>query len=409
MAYYTKLDRTKIAQTNKETVFHYIQTEGPINRAAIAKKMGLSVPSVMSITEGLIAQGIVQAVGKGESNGGKRPEMLSVVPDSAYYAGVDIGRSTVRFVIQDMAHKAIYGSMVATDDVKNEKNFVDWLQRYIIHWIEESEIDCSRLAGVGIAMPGLIEQETGHVLFSPDFDWSDIPLQSWLQGKLPYPVLVENANRALALSECQQNRCTHMERDTVLCVNLGYGIGGAVMREGQLYYGSSGTSGEIGHITVVRDGALCACGNTGCLEAVASGAAIAQQGRDLVQNGIPTTLRALCGGNLTSIDAKMVFDAAREGDPSATRLIDRATEYIGIGLAAAINLLDPDQVILCGGLAKNGSIFLDKVTASAMQHRLRQAGRHVRFTTGQRGEYSTAIGAALAIGRRGITAPESQG
>ena len=113
------------------------------------------------------------------------------------------------------------------------------------------------VAGVGVAMPGLIERDTGHILFSPDFGWSDIPLQSWLQSRLSYPVLVENANRALALAESGwRGDGGESGTHTVLCVNIGHGIGAALMQNNQLYYGSSGTSGELGHITVCKDGPL---------------------------------------------------------------------------------------------------------------------------------------------------------
>ena len=112
---------------------------------------------------------------------------------------------------------------------------------------------------------------------------------------------------------------------------------------------------ELGHITVEKDGPLCTCGNNGCLEAVASGEAIALQARDAVCSGLPTSLRERCGGVSERIDAKLVFEAAAKGDAAALSIVDKATDYIGIGLAMAINILDPDCIVLCGGLTKKRS------------------------------------------------------
>jgi len=406
---YLKNDRQKMSLSPKGYVMRCILQEGPINRAAIAKRTSLSIPSVMTITDDLISRGLVQAVGKGESRGGKRPELLSVVPESEYYIGVDIGRGSVRLVILNLSRNVVYGTKEDTGEVHPEEAFADRLCALILRSIEESGVDTAKLVGIGIAMPGLIEQETGHVLFSPDFDWNDIPLQSWLQRKLPYPVLVENANRALALAESDDTQSTGKQAgNSALCVNIGHGIGAALVQDGRLYYGSSGTSGEIGHITVSKDGPLCACGNSGCLEAMASGDAIAQQARDAVRSGIPTALRTLCEHSLENINAKMVFDAAAVGDMVALSIVDKATDYIGIGLAMAINILDPDRIVLCGGLTKNGPAFFDRVVKSTSKRQMRQAGRHVTISVGKKGDYGTAIGAALIIPYNGWRVPALQ-
>ena len=332
--------------------------------------------------------------------------MLSVVPESEYYMGVDIGRGTIRLVLMNLAQKVVYGTMVETGEVQPVEAFVDRLCERIQSSLLESGVALDRLAGVGVAMPGLIERDTGHILFSPDFGWSDIPLQSWLQSRLSYPVLVENANRALALAESGwRGDGGESGTHTVLCVNIGHGIGAALMQNNQLYYGSSGTSGELGHITVCKDGPLCACGNSGCLEAVASGEAIALQARDAVCSGLPTSLRERCGGASERIDAKLVFEAAAKGDAVALSIVDKATDYIGIGLAMAINILDPDCIVLCGGLTKNGPLFFDRVAHSMQMRQMRQAGRHVTLRLGTRGDYGTAIGAAHIISYNGWRVP----
>lgn len=396
MQKYSKMDKMQIAQTNKYNVLRCLIKEGPINRAAIAKRTDLSIPTIMSITDDLLENNVIRSIGKGESSGGKRPEMLEIIPERFYYIGVDIGRTAVRVVAINAVGEQIVSLQEPTGDPFPEKEFTSRLSSLVLQASEKLDANKENIMGVGIAMPGLIEYETGNVLFSPDFSWRDVPLQEWLQEMLPFPVLVENANRALALNESYTTGDDEIAH-TTFCVNLGYGIGAALVMGERLYVGASGTSGEIGHITVNKDGPLCKCGNRGCLEAVASGEAIARQARDAVSNGIQTQIEQAANGDITRIDAKMVFDAAKAGDYTAQLIVDLAAEYIGVGLAMAINVLDPDRIVLCGGLVKNGDFFLDKIHNSVQKHKMKQAGRHVIVSPGTKGEYSTANGACRAL------------
>jgi predicted NBD/HSP70 family sugar kinase len=396
MQYYHKIDKLQIARTNKYNVLRCLIREGPINRAAIAKLTDLSTPTVMSIIDDLFEKKVVRSIGKGESSGGKPPEMLEVMADRFYYIGVDVGRTTIRVVANNAVSRQVSCLQEPTSNPFPEKKFVNRLGELVLRVIEQLHTEKERILGVGIAMPGLIENETGNVLFSPDFEWNDIPLRTWLQTLLPFPVIVENANRALALNESYipgEEDHTH----TTFSVNLGYGIGAGLVIGEDLYTGASGTSGEFGHITVDRAGPLCHCGNTGCLEAVASGEAIARQARAAVQAGISSKIGALAGGDAANIDAKLVFQAAERGDEAALAIIDMAAEYIGIGLSMAINVLDPDRVVLCGGLIKNGAGFFEKINASMQKHKMRQTSRQMVISAGAKGEYSTANGACRVL------------
>ncbi|MFP3089858.1 ROK family protein [Treponema sp. TIM-1] len=390
------MDKLQIAQINKYNVFRCLVREGPINRAAIAKLTDLSIPTVMSIVDDLFEKEVVRSIGKGESSGGKPPEMLEIVPERFCYIGVDIGRTTIRVVANNIISQQIACLQEPTGDPFPEKIFAERLCKLVLQIVKQLQAKKECVLGVGVAMPGLIENETGNVIFSPDFGWDNIPLRAWLQGRLPYPIIVENANRALALNESYipgEEDHTH----TTFSVNLGYGIGAGLVIGEDLYTGSSGTSGEIGHITVAKEGPVCKCGNIGCLEAVASGAAIAIEAQRIIREGIPSKIAEFCGGDPDKIDAKLVFRAADTGDETALEIINIAAEYIGIGLSMAINVLDPDRVVLCGGLMKNGPLFFNMIKTSLKKHQMRQVGRRLTISTETKGEYSTANGACRVL------------
>jgi predicted NBD/HSP70 family sugar kinase len=245
-------------------------------------------------------------------------------------------------------------------------------------------------------MPGFIERGTGQVLLSPDFGWKDIPMQAWLEKTLPFPVMVKNSNHLLGLNESY----AYGEEDSLhitFCVNLGYGIGAALVTGDEIYAGATGTSGELGHSVVEKNGPLCKCGNSGCLEAVASGEAIARQAATIVAHHGRSKIGDLCGGDPSKIDARMVFEAANLGDRAALKIVDAAADYIGMGLSTAVNVMDPDRVILCGGLVKNNPYFFERIKAAMEEHIMPLSGRCLEVSPGIGGEYSTANGACRAL------------
>ena len=177
----------------------------------------------------------------------------------------------------------------------------------------------------------------------------------------------------------------------------GYGIGGALLQKGKLYYGASGTSGEIGHITVANNRVPCTCGNYGCLETMASGAALARDAREMVQRGQKTLISRLCEGDPDRIEAKLIFKAAQMGDIAAEELLTQSAEYIGIALGSVINILDPDVIYLCGGLMRNGEKFLRRIREAAFHRQMREAGRRVIIRSGTLFEWNVALGATQVV------------
>ena len=381
---------------NKQSVMRCISNHGPINRSAIAKMVGLSIPTVMEITDKLLEHGMVVAEMKQGKGQGKRPELLRVCGEHFRFIGVDVGRTTIRIVLVGLDQQIIDMVKYATEDVHCARRFVERICAAIMGLTQRSGVDMDTIVGVCVAMPGLIERESGRVIFSPNFGWEDVPLQGWMNEILPFEVIVENANRVQASWEVFRN--PENNRLTVLCVGLGYGIGGGRRQAGKLYYGASGTSGEVGHIPVCHDPyARCSCGNVGCLEAVASGAALAGKARELVERGEDPVLEQLCGGDPERLEAKLVFDAARMGDAHARRIIDQTAEYIGVALAACINLMDPDRIYLCGGMMKNGPEFLEKIKACTLRRQMHNAGRCVVILQGDPDEWNVARGAARVV------------
>lgn len=381
---------------NKRNVLNCIEDNQPINRSAIAQMVGLSIPAVMSITDELLEHGMIQSIGRIGSGVGKHPEQFTICGDHFRYIGVDVGRINTRVVITGQDGEVLVSTSQLTKDAEEPEKCIEHLCEQVKETLKKSTVEEDTVVGICIAMPGLIESDTGTVIFSPDFGWRDVPLEQWAQERLePFHVIVRNANRAQARWETRPG--SNNKESTLFCVGLGYGIGSGIISNGEVYYGSSGTSGEIGHIIVNPNGPVCLCGNNGCLEAVSSGRAIAEQAKEIVKNNGDTVIRKLCNNDPENITAKTVFEAAVLQDEIAMRLIDQAAKYIGIALATAINMLDPDTIYLCGGMMRNGEDFLNRIKKYTRERQMHLAGRHVAIRPGSKDELNVAKGATLMI------------
>ena len=390
-----KYDKFAMVQMNRSMVFDLIRRKGPISRAEIARTIGLSIPTVMKITEEFSHKQFVQDVGKGESSGGKRPELLELIPDSKYIIGVGVGRSKTNVLMMNLAGEVFIREIMETGGTVVPEVWISRLIQVIENVIRESGLPEKRILGMGIGMPGILDEESGKVLFSPDFKWENVDMLTPIRERFKMDITIENANRALAMGEYYFG--AGVDSRNFLVVNLGHGIGSAIMREGEFYRGSSGSSGEIGHIILEKNGPKCNCGNKGCLEAIASGNAIARDAKIAVLEGNASKIMELVNGDINRIEAKTVFEAAHLGDQMAIQITERAMQYIGIGLANYINLLDPDLIILFGGLTNAGDIFLKKIKEVLRERQMKFAGRQVKLVISQMGENGTAVGSASLV------------
>lgn len=241
--------------------------------------------------------------------------------------------------------------------------------------IENPRFEKEKIMGIGIGVPGLVEPQTGKILYSPDFGWRNIDFVTPLKEKFEIWIAIDNSNRAEALGEKWLG--VGRNANNIFCVNIGHGIGAAILKGDEIYRGSNGAGGEFGHIILEKDGPLCDCGNRGCLEALSSGNAIAKK--------------------MKKKEAKEVFDLARTGNAEAKAVIDNAAEYLGIGIASAINLLDPDMVILSGGVVQSYDLLEEKIQQTVKERVMKYKGREIKIRAGILGEDATAIGATVLL------------
>lgn len=384
--------RSLINSYNRRRVLETIRTEGPVIRADVARATGLSIPTVMKISNEFVARGIVAVAGKAKSSDGKPPELLEIAPDAPVVLGIDLSKDDCTCSVMDIHGKLRSYVTIPKkwEDLSFEKLIVrvlDTAERAV----DTSGFPKNKVMGIGIGVPGIIDREREIVRLSVSLGWENVDVIKPIYRHFGIPVFLENSAKVTALAERWFGYGKNHE--AFACVIFGQGIGLAICIDGEIYAGNRGSSGELGHITVEPDGPLCRCGNRGCLEAVASDVAIRRQAIEMISLNRQTSIIDIAGTS-ENISAKIVFDAAKQGDPVAEEIVTRAIKYLGIGIADCINILDPGMIILSGGLVKAGDYFVDWLRREVGRRLIGRNGDKPEIMVSSLGENASVIGAA---------------
>jgi len=340
--------------------------------------------------------GLVDETGPGDSTGGRRPTLLKFSADNNFIIGIDLGTTNIYGVLSNLEAKIIAEKSCPT---QVQEGFQSVMQRTaeVIEGLKGQLGDkADRIFGVGMAVAGLINRDRNIVEFSPDFHWHNVDVVGELSRWHNMPIVFDNVTRVMALGEY----CYGIGKQfkNFVCVNVGYGIGAGIIMNGEPLYGPKGMAGEFGHLTLERDSRVqCECGNFGCLEALASGNALAKAARSNIQAGAKSSIEDMCGNDLGNITAKMVADAAKQGDAVAWDVFNRSAEFLGIGIAGLINLLSPEAIVIGGGVAQSGDILFDIVRKTVNSRALNKISRDVSILPATFGMRAAVMGAVSLI------------
>ena len=307
------------------------------------------------------------------------------------YAGLDVGGTAVKFGVADST-----GRVVSQDQVPTEQGREPLLELLAL---VISKLSASHTrAGVGVGTAGAVDFSTGTVVgHSPNLQgWADTPVAARLREKVRIPVVVDNDANCMALAESRLGAGAGCS--SVLFLTLGTGVGSAFVQGGQLWRGAHGMSGEFGHSSVVKDGRLCACGQRGHLEAYASATALVTRTVELARQGLPSLYAGVSDEAARVLGAREIFAAAAGGDVAAAQATSEAASYLACGIASAVNLLDPERVVLGGGMITGDDPFLLTV-ASEVKRRVHEGvANFVEVVPARLGNQAGWVGAALLAG-----------
>ncbi|MGI9140884.1 MAG: ROK family protein [Gemmatimonadaceae bacterium] len=293
-----------------------------------------------------------------------------------YIVGVDLGGTNIvvgampedgssELAMRSLPTRGEEGPAAVVDRI------VGMVEDVIAQVIAETGAKREDFLGVGIGSPGPLDRERGMVIVSPNLGWRDFPLRDEIGSRVRLTATLDNDANCATLGEWWCGAAKGHRN--VVGITIGTGIGGGLILDGQLYHGSSDAAGEIGHTTIDSNGRRCKCGNYGCVEAYASGPAIAERAREALDGSEDSALLVLAGGDPANITAQTVYEAARQNDPVAVEVVRETARILGTAISTLINIINPDVVVVAGGVTQAGDTLFDPLRSEVRRRAFKTA------------------------------------
>ncbi len=371
------------------------------SRPQIARHTGLSRSVVADRVAALLDHGLVEEPYLGPSGGGRAPRMLRFRARAGHLAVADVGASSIAVGVTDLRGEVLAMREEPADVALGPERILGRVEELFDRLVEKSSPPGS-LWGIGIGVPGPVDVEAGRPVAPPVMPgWDAYPVAERLRQRYHVPARVDNDVNVMALAELRFG--VAQGHDTVIFVKIGLGVGAGIVCGGRLHRGAQGAAGDVGHIGVGAR-AVCRCGKTGCLEAVAGGAALARDGLEAARDGRSPMLAEILARE-GAIEAAHVAEAASHGDPVSRGLIAAAGRHIGHMLENVVNLLNPSMVVIGGGVASAGDPLLAAIRQAVYGGSLPLATRDLVVQRSALGGRCGLMGAAALVADH-IFAPE---
>ena len=311
------------------------------------------------------------------------------------YIGCDLGGTNLRVAIVDVEDGAVLHHLsVPTLARDGHEAVMKRMADLFLHVIQRAGMKKEDIGGIGIGVPGVLDLERGETLFLPNLPgtWPHVPLQSRIEQLTGLPTQLLNDVRSITNGEWRFGAGRGV--DTVAIFAIGTGIGGGLVINGQLHLGIGGTGGEFGHMIIDFNGPRCGCGNHGCLEAYASGPAIAAMGMKAVAQGVKTLIADFCEYDLNRVTPELIERAARAGDEIAKNIYEKAGYYIGLAAANICVSIGPRRIIIGGGVANAGDLLLEPIRRTVLERVRVMPIEQVEVVASELGSNAGVIGVA---------------
>ncbi len=345
---------TLIRDINRSMILETIEKKDPISRADISRLTKISSPTVSLVVEHFLKKGIVKEKGIGESSGGRKPTLIELNSNGGFVIGIDLGGTNIKLVLVDLGGKIVKKVKGPTINSSSKNKILDRLKELIHSVIDKSDAARDRTLGIGIGVSGVTD-ESGRVSFAPALGWEDMPVKDLLRKEFKIPVAVENDVNAAALGEKLFGLGKTVEN--LVFVAIGTGVGAGIIINGKLYKGFADAAGEVGYLVMGDKYLKDYRKGFGCLESLISGSAIAAKAANQMRsyNSGSMGISFPQGKNIT---VKDVFEAAKRKDKVALKIVEEVSKYLAIGLGNISTLLNPEMIVLGGGISRQEAVLL---------------------------------------------------
>ncbi len=387
MNVFRKGNKELIKDLNRSLVIDLVRLQGNISRTDIAKVTGLGLSTITNIIEELIKENLVTEVGTGDSHGGRKPVLLKFNGDYGVIVGMKIEKQDVKMCLANLEGKISHKHQFSYTS-KEAMQLTTVIIEQLEGFIKRNESD-SKVVGIGIATPGLVDQENNEVVYSPILKMDHGDLKP-IGRHFDVPLIIDNDANVFALAE----KWIGAGRDyrNFIGVTVGAGVGAGIVIDHTLFRGDFGGAGELGHITINQGDRLCYCGQRGCLELYASDAYLVDEAERMVSIGVPTLM-----GSFNPITPESIVKAAERGDQYAQELLEKQGENLALGIKNMVHLFNPEAIILGGEGLRENDFLLKGLHKELAVHFFIKHPRKLQFETSQLGEDVWLIGACALV------------
>lgn len=384
---------------HKKYIIRAIYFNGPVSNAELSKLIKLSTPKINSLLYELIDDGVVQELGRGDSSGGRRPNIYGLVKDAFYVVGITININRTIISIFNSNNEEISGPHYFPIKMQSDMTIFNRVNEKLKQVLSNSNIPTDKTLVAGIEIPGLINQEEGiNKTYFPHVT----NLSEELQNIFGIPVYFEHDSKVRAFAE--QHFGLARNKSNVLMLQADWGLGLGIIIEKKLYAGKSGYSGEFGHLPIVENGILCNCGKQGCLETIVSATAIVRMAKTGIEEGKSSLIKEIVNNELDKIEIATVIEAANSGDQFAISIFTDVGRWLGRGIAYLLQIFNPELIIIGGRLAEANPFILAPIQQAIHTFSNRDISNNTEILFSELGSKAGTMGiAAYALDKMSLT------
>ncbi len=376
----------------KRSIIAHMALHGECTLSELTKELHISVPTITKLVQELSEESIVSDFGKVETPGGRRPNVFGLTCSALYFVGVNVGRSSLSYVITDIQNNIIAEELDSSFDLVDRPQCLDNIAENIDNFISNCGVERNKIMGLGVSITGRVNPDAGRSY--KYFTQLTLSVKEVIEKKVGIRTLVENDTRARCYAEysCGKSK----DESNILYLHLGLGVAVGIVIDGKLYYGKSGFAGEFGHIPFFDNEKICACGKKGCLETEVSGLAIEEKMIKLIESGVNTILRDRYDRH-ENIYIGDIIEAAKNDDNLSIELIEESGEKVGKAVAILMNLFNPETVIIGGALSAAGDYIMLPLKSSTNKYSLNLVYKDTKFCLSTLKDNAHAWGVAMLI------------
>jgi N-acetylglucosamine repressor len=375
--------------SHKKHIVRAIYFNGPLSNSELSQLIKLSTPKINSLLVELIEEDIVQELGRGNSSGGRRPNMYGLVKDGFYVVGVTININRTIISIFNSNNEEISGPHYFPIKMQSDVTIFNKVKEKLNEVVKNANIPQEKILVAGIEIPGLINQAEGiNKTYFPHVT----NLFEELKSIFGIPVYFNHDSKVRAFAE--QHFGLAQNKKNVLLLQADWGLGLGIIIGGKLYSGKSGYSGEFGHLPIVDNGVLCSCGKQGCLETIVSATAIARMAKEGIENGNSSLIKDLVNNDLSKIEISIVIQAANSGDQFAISIFSEVGRWLGRGIAYLLQIFNPELIIIGGRVAEASQFILAPIQQAIHTYSNRDISNNTEIKFSELGSKAGTMGIA---------------